>query len=424
MTDTKYCLYARKSTESDETQALSIDSQINEMMELAKRDGLNIVEVKQEKHSAKETGQRPIFNQMINEIKEEKFTGILTWAPDRISRNAGDLGAVVDLMDNGKIKEIRTYGQSFGNSPNDKFLLMILGSQAKLENDNKGVNVKRGMKAKCSMGWRPGMPPLGYLTDTEGIKGQRKIFIDQDRASTIKQMFEKVAYEKYSGRRLYEWLKNIKFTTRTGKPVTLSSIYLILKNTFYYGRFEYPVGGGLWYDGIHEPIISKELFDKVQEQITSENMRCENKEFAFTKLIKCGLCGSGITAEEKFKRTKNGVIHKYIYYGCTRNKDIHCKCGYMREEELINQLTEMIDNLDFDQTEMKKKIDYEIKRYNKFRYGILGIDEAKEKMEDRMDYRKYAKYILTQGSVYEKRELLSCLKGKLKINDGLLSINN
>lgn len=423
MTDTKYCLYARKSTESDETQALSIDSQINEMMELAKRDGLNIVEVKQEKHSAKETGQRPIFNQMISEIKEERFTGILTWAPDRISRNAGDLGAVVDLMDNGKLKEIRTYGQSFGNSPNDKFLLMILGSQAKLENDNKGVNVKRGMKAKCSMGWRPGMPPLGYLTDTEGVKGQRKIFLDQDRASTIKQMFEKVAYEKYSGRRLYEWLKITRFTTRTGKPVTLSSIYLILKNTFYYGRFEYPVGSGLWYDGIHEPIITKELFDKVQEQITSENMRCENKEFAFTKLIKCGLCGSGITAEEKFKRMKNGTVHKYVYYGCTRNKDIHCKCGYIREEELINQLTELIDKLDVNQDEIKKKLDYEIKRYNKFRYGILGIDEAKEKIEEKLDYKKYAKYILTQGSVYEKRELLSCLKGKLKINNGLISLD-
>jgi len=424
MTDTKYCLYARKSTESDETQALSIDSQIKEMLDLAKRDGLNVVEIKQEKHSAKEVGQRPIFNEIIKEIREEKFDGILTWAPDRIARNAGDLGTVVDMMDNGKLKEIRTYGQSFGNSPNDKFLLMILGSQAKLENDNKSVNVKRGMKAKCFMGWRPGMPPLGYMTNKEGIKGQRKIFLDTVRAPIIKQMYEKVAYEKYSGRKLYEWLKFMRFNTRTGKDVTLSSVYLILKNTFYYGKFEYPVGSGSWYDGIHEPIITKELFDKVQEQITSENMRCENKEFAFTKLIKCGLCGSGITAEEKFKRMKNGTIHKYIYYGCTRNKDIHCKCGYIREEELINQLTGLVDKLDVNQDDIKKKLDYEIKRYNNFRYGILGIDEKKEKIEEKLDYKKYAKYILTQGSVYEKRELMSCLKGKLIIKNSILTIEN
>ncbi len=424
MTDTKYCLYARKSTESDETQALSIDSQIKEMLELAKRDNLNVAEVKQEKHSAKEVGQRPIFNQLIEDIREERFNGILTWAPDRIARNAGDLGTVVDLMDNGKLKEIRTYGQSFGNSPNDKFLLMILGSQAKLENDNKSVNVKRGMKAKCSMGWRPGMPPLGYLTNTGGIKGQRKIFLDAARAPIIKQVFEKVAYEKYSGRKLYEWLRSIRFNTRTGKNVTLSSVYLILKNTFYYGKFEYPVGSGSWYDGLHEPIIAKELFDKVQEQITSQNMRCENKEFAFTKLMKCGLCGSGITAEEKYKRLKNGTISRYIYYGCTRGRDRSCKGGYVREEELINQITELISNLDFDQTEMKKKIDYEINRYNKFRYGILGIDKTKEKIEEKLDYKKYAEYILTQGSIYEKRELLSCLKGKLNLKNRILTMNN
>jgi site-specific DNA recombinase len=86
----KYCLYARKSTEQDEQQALSIDSQIKEMMELATREGLNVVDVKRESHSAKETGQRPVFNEIIEELRARKFDGILTWAPDRISRNAGD----------------------------------------------------------------------------------------------------------------------------------------------------------------------------------------------------------------------------------------------------------------------------------------------------------------------------------------------
>ena len=68
----KYCLYARKSTESEDRQALSIDSQIKEMMTLAEREGLEIVEVKRESHSSKEVGQRVIFNEMIKEIREEK----------------------------------------------------------------------------------------------------------------------------------------------------------------------------------------------------------------------------------------------------------------------------------------------------------------------------------------------------------------
>lgn len=410
MDNLRYCLYARKSTESDENQTLSIDSQIKEMLEMAKRIGLNVIDIKQEKHSAKEVGQRPIFNEMIQEIREERFDGILTWAPDRIARNAGDLGNVVDLIDNGKLKEIRTYGQLFQNTPNDKFLLMILGSQAKLENDNKSVNVKRGMRAKCEMGWRPGMPPLGYLTNKTGLKGQKQIFLDEYRAPIIKEMFEKVAYERNSGRKIYAWLKKKGVKTRTGKDVALSSIYSMLKNTFYYGKFEYPQDSGHWYEGLHEPIVTKELFDKAQEQIVNENLRYENREFAFTKLMKCGLCGSGITAEEKYKKLKNGTITKYIYYGCTRGRDLNCKGGYIREEELIRQLTKLIDGLNLDETEIKKKFDYEIQKYNKFRYEILKINEQQEKPEEKLDYKKYINYILNHGSIHEKREILSYFK--------------
>ncbi len=164
-TPIKYCLYARKSTESEERQILSIDSQIKEMLAVAQQGNLNIVEIKRESHSSKEVGQRPIFNQMITEIREEKYNAILTWAPDRLSRNAGDLGSMVDLMDQKLLVEIRTHSQVFTNNPNEKFLLMILGSQAKLENDNRGINVKRGMKTKCEMGWRPGTAPTGYLNE-------------------------------------------------------------------------------------------------------------------------------------------------------------------------------------------------------------------------------------------------------------------
>ena len=100
----KYCLQARKSTESEERQVLSIDSQIKEMLDLATRENLSIVEIKRESHSAKEVGQRQIFNELVSDIKSGKFNAILTWAPDRISRNAGDLGSIVDLIDQGILK--------------------------------------------------------------------------------------------------------------------------------------------------------------------------------------------------------------------------------------------------------------------------------------------------------------------------------
>ena len=184
----KYCLYARKSTESDEKQALSIESQVKEMLAIAEREGLDIIDIRRESHSAKESGQRPVFRELLEDIRRDRFNGILTWAPDRLSRNAGDLGSVVDLMDEKKLVEIRTYGKQFKNSPNEKFLLMILCSQAKLENDNKSINVKRGLRAKVEMGLWPSVAPTAYLNEKR-IDRKGYVMVDPDRAPIIKKMF-------------------------------------------------------------------------------------------------------------------------------------------------------------------------------------------------------------------------------------------
>jgi len=321
----KYCLYARKSMEAEEQQALSIESRVKEMLALAEKENLKVIDIKREAHSSKEVGQRAVFNQMLLEIREKKYNGILSWAPDRLSRNAGDLGSLVDLMDKKLLLEIRTYSQRFTNNPNEKFLLMILGSQAKLENDNKAVNVKRGLKARCEMGYRPSVAPTGYLNE-KNIDKKCQVRIAPKRAPIIKQMFEKVALEQWSGRKVFRWLRDIGFKTRNGKFLALGNIYLLLRNTFYYGEFEYPVGSGNWYIGKHIPIITKELFDKVQLSINEHFIpKTESKEFAFTKLIRCGYCGSGITADEKFKKLKDGGVNRHVYYFCTKAKNIDCK---------------------------------------------------------------------------------------------------
>ncbi len=418
----KYCLYARKSTESDEKQALSIDSQVKEMLQIAEREGLEIVDIRREAHSAKESGQRPVFREILRDIQVGRYTGILTWAPDRLSRNAGDLGSLVDFMDQGRLIEIRTYGQYFKNSPNEKFLLMILCSQAKLENDNKSINVKRGLRTRCEMGLWPAPAPVGYLNDKQADR-KGHINIDPERAPVIKKIFEKVAYEKWSGKKIYHWLKfEINFKSVTGnKGLTLSNIYLILQNDFYYGSFEYPRKSGLWYKGKHEPIITKELFDLVQKQVKSQIIRVENKEFAFTKLMECGLCGSGICADEKFKKQKNGNIHRYVYYGCTKFKDKNCKCGYINEEELIQQFEGLIEKIDLNEIGIKEKIKTEVERFKKFQRVLLGVKEKVQVGE--IDIRNYAKYILRDGSDVEKRELLGCFKNKVVLSNKKVSLS-
>lgn len=418
----KYVLYARKSTEQDELQALSIDSQINEMSAMAEREGLEIAEVRRESHSAKESGQRPVFQQIVADIRKGKFTGIIAWDPSRISRNAGDLGSIVDLMDQKALIDIRAHGQRFTNSPNDKFMLMILCSQAKLENDHKGENVKRGLRAKCAQGWRPGAAPLGYVHDKNADKGQKRIMVDTERAPIIKQMFERVAYDNDSGRTLLTWLNNdIYFTTRTGKRIALSGIYRILKDTFYYGEFEYPVGSGKWYKGSYDPIIDKELFLKAQAQLLAPPRRHPGtNEFEFTRLFYCGACGSGITAEEKFKHQKNGNTHRYVYYHCTHGVDRYCKEGALREEELLRQLLHIIDKIDVDEIGIKEKIHQEINKFRKLSYGVLGRETDFDNRPIEVDIRNYAKHVLLNGTTDEKRELLGCIRSRLEIKDKIV----
>lgn len=412
----KYCLYARKSTEAEDKQVLSIDSQIKEMMTLAEKENLKIIDIKRESHSSKEVGQRAVFNEMIVEIREGKYNAILTWAPDRLSRNAGDLGSVVDLMDQKLLIEIRTYGQRFTNNPNEKFLLMILGSQAKLENDNKAVNVKRGLKTRCEMGYRPGVSPTGYLNEKH-VDKKCQCRLDPKRAPIIKQMFEKVANEQWSGRKIYRWLLDIGFKSRTGKPLVLGNIYLILRNTFYFGEFEFPVGSGNWYIGKHTPIIDKALFDKVQTTL-NENFvpKTESKEFAFTKLIQCAYCGSGISADEKFKKLKDGGVNRHVYYFCTKARNIDCKNPMINEPSLINELIDLMDKINLDELGIKSRIEQEIARFNKFRIGVLGHKKEAHNDAD-IDTRNYAKYLLKEGTLVEKRELLYFLKSKLALKD-------
>ncbi len=411
----RYCLYARKSSEAEDRQALSVESQVKEMLDLAKKENLDVVEIKREAHSSKEVGRRPIFNQMLEEIRQGKYNAILTWAPDRLSRNAGDLGAVVDLIDKKQLSEIRTYSQRFTNNPNEKFLLMILGSQAKLENDNRAVNVKRGLRTRCEMGYRPSVAPTGYLNEMR-LDKKCQVRIDPKRAPVIKRVFEKIGNEQWSGRKIYRWLLDTGFKTKNGKNMTLSNVYLLLRNTFYYGEFEFPVGSGNWYQGKHEPIITKELFDKVQINISEHFIpKTESKEFAFTKLIKCGFCGSGITADEKFKKLKDGGANRHVYYLCTKAKSVDCKNSPINEQNLVEELIGLVDRVDLDELGIKEKIEQEIARFNKFRIGVLG--HKKEARNSEIDIKNYAKYLLREGTITEKRELLSCLKSKLILKD-------
>lgn len=406
----RYCLYARKSTEQDERQAMSIDSQIKEMMDLANREQLQVITIKQESYSAKASAKRPIFNSLLEDIRNDQYDGILTWAPDRLSRNAGDLGSLVDLMDGGKLQKIRTFDQSFSNTPNEKFLLMILCSQAKLENDNRGINVKRGIRAKCETGWRPCMPPLGYFT--RGASGNGKdVIIDEERAPYIRQMFVMSATGK-SGRHIRQWLEDNGVRTRGDKLIPLSMIYRMLSSTFYYGEFEYPKGSGKWYKGNHKPLISKELFLKVQEQLKVPiKTKWGSKEFPFKQFMKCYSCGSSLVGEIKIKRLTNGAANTHTYYHCSRQIDRTCKEPYAKEDDIINQLSMMCNELITDIRNVEPSLRGAIDKFAK----MMDITHGEHSHRNAIGL--YIQYVLHNGTNFEKTRLVRNLDVRLALHE-------
>ncbi len=411
----RYCLYARKSSESDERQAMSIDSQIKEMMAMAEREDLNIVDTKQESFSAKQSGHRPVFNELLHDLRNGKFDAILTWAPDRLSRNAGDLGSLVDLMDMNRLQRIRTFGQSFSNTPNEKFLLMILCSQAKLENDNRGINVKRGIRAKCEMGWRPGAAPIGYINRSFG--GVKDIVLDIDRAPIIREVFERSGLQNQSGRKIKDWLDSIDFTTKSGARLSLSQIYRILTNPFYYGYFAYPVGGPL-YKGKHEPIVSKELFDIVRGRMASivpdNKPAWGSKKFPFKHLFYCGSCGSRLTVEEHFKKRKDGGKNRHVYYRCTKStKDPDCPEPSIKSHMIVEQILAMIEAGELDDVEPSESVFKKIEQHKRITSQLIkdhGIE-----LTERDHFRNFASYTLKQGTLSEQDGFLRGLNVPLLV---------
>ena len=418
----RYCLYARKSTEGDEKQALSIDSQIKEMTQIAEREKLTIVEIRRESHSAKESGQRPVFEEIVRDIDNGIFNAIITWAPDRLSRNAGDLGKLVDRMDQKKLITIKTFGQNFTDSPSDKFLLMILCSQAKLENDNKSINVKRGMRTRCEMGLWPAQPPTGYRK-VDGRLAKCEVEIDPERADVIRQIFEKIAYDKWSASKVHAWLKyDLNFRTLRGYHLSIGNVFKIINNTFYYGKFEFPQGARIWYEGKHTPLITKELFDETRNSIKSQVIKSQGKEFAFTRIMKCGVCGSGITADEKFKKLKAGGVNRHVYYRCTKAKDRSCKNPAINETDLISAMLKMLDTISLDKVKLNTKLNAEIQKFKKLQAMFLGKKKT-EKIEP-IDLKDYTKFVLKEGSPLEQRSILECISSELVLKNKIIKTVN
>ncbi len=268
---------------------------------------------------------------MIYFIKHGKADAILCWKLDRLARNPADEGLVKWMLQQGIIKQIKTNDRDY--KPDDNVLL----SSVEFGMANQYIldlskNVMRGQRTKLEKGGWPNMAPLGYKNENSTL------VLDKERAKYIKRAFELYATGSHSLKEVADILFKEGFRSRAGKKYHKSRIHKLLSRSFYYGVMYMR---GIYYPGNHETIISKDLFDKVQDVINGKNRSRYKKHFyPLRGFMTCNVCGCLITA---FKQKG------FVYYYCTNGKG---KCEqhkhYLKKEKAETLLASIFPKIKLD----------------------------------------------------------------------------
>ncbi|TSC91555.1 MAG: recombinase [Parcubacteria group bacterium Licking1014_17] len=334
-----------------------IEAQLVELKEFAAKEKLEIVASFQEAKTAKEPG-RIKFAEMLSLIERGKADGIISWHPDRLARNSVDGGKIIHFVDRGLIRSLKFPCFWFEPTPQGLFMLNIAFGQSKYFVDNLRENVKRGLRQKIRNGVWPSWAPIGYTNNPK----TRGIDIDSDKAPKVKKLFEMYATGEYSLNILANWCEKKKLLTNAGNKISLSNVQHILQNPFYIGLMRYK---GEIFEGTHEPLISKKLFDKCQEVMVKRGkVRPDRKHyFAFLGLMKCASCGCSITAQ--YAKGNGGI---YTYYRCTKKRG-KCQEKYLDEKQLLTQIKNFLQKVSLSSQDTEKVL------------AALGTEETQAKQQ-------------------------------------------
>jgi site-specific DNA recombinase len=308
-----HVIYARKSTESDDRQVLSIDSQIQELKVLALRRGLEVQEVLTEARSAKAPG-RPIFGSLMKRVSKGEIGSVLCWKMDRLARNHLDHGSVLQALADGKLERVITPEREYTTDGNDRFLGNFeLGIATKFIDDLRS-NVKRGNRARFQEGWPNFRPPIGYVEDRSG--SSTIVVPDKARHPIVRQMWDLLLQRRMNPIEIARWAEAHGLRTRKtarlgGKPLCFQAVFKLFGNPYYMGLIR--LRSGESYRGSHPPMVTPDEFEQAQE-ILGRPTRTHfvRRVFAYAGLLTCGLCGRRLIPEEHVKRSGK----RFVYYRC------------------------------------------------------------------------------------------------------------
>src|ERR1035437_5370389 len=407
---TKFFLYARKSSEAEERQAMSIEAQIHELTELADREKLVVTETFIESKSAKIPGRKE-FARMIEKIHASKEpVGILAWHPDRLARNSLDGGQIIYSVDTGKICALKFSSFWFEPTPQGLFMLQVAFGQSKYFSDNLSENVKRGIRQKLRRGEFFGIAPLGYVNNPY----TRNIEPEPLRSKIVQRVFQEYAEGGHTLDSLRERLRFLGIVSKNNTPVSLSFVQRMLSNIAYLGIIKL---NGETHEGNFKPLIDRATFETVQRILKQRGKPMKSKKshsFPFLGLFKCGECGAAITAQ--YAKGAHGGL--YRYYRCSKRIK-KCGQGYLREDRFISALGEEFQKIALSD-EWAEKMLAQIEQWGKkhdteaksFAQNIeKEINDTEQKLDKLVN--AFLDNVVDQKAYLQKKEELIKLKTEL-----------
>lgn len=325
-----YIIYARKSSESEERQDLSIQAQLRELRELAVKLDLNVVDSLEEAMSARSPG-RPVFRDLMNRLDGKDVDGVLCWKLDRLARNPIDGGEIIWKLGKRIVRDVVAPGRTYTGSAQDKFMMSIEFGTATKYSDDLSDNVRRGNREALAMGFWTGPPKIGYLRlvppgTPVNAKRRFPLGADPERFEHLGRAY-RLVLDRVPPlevlRMTRAWgLKTPTYGSRYGgRHFSRSSFYRFLRDEFYTGTM---IRGGIRYQGTHPPLISRFEFVAMQDLLDGRVQRSRGKRltFPYRGMVVCGTCGSQATA----RRVTKASGRVYTYYHCYRKERRYLFC--------------------------------------------------------------------------------------------------
>lgn len=365
----RYFLYARKSQDEKDRQVLSIPAQIDEAK--SRFPDLNIIEVIEESASAFHPDNRPKFAYMLEQIRLGRADGILAWHPDRLSRNAPDAADIIYMLDRGIVKDLKFTSFNFENTPEGKWMLGIILSQSKYFSDKLSKDIRRGNLTKLKQGELPGKARQGYK-NVRTDDGHKIVVPREPHFSHLKNAWKLLLSGAYTVPMILNKLHDEwGYRTPSGNKLSRSALYDVFTNEFYAGWIDRKEGR---FKGNHQKMITLDEYERAQLILGARGKpRRKKYDWSYTGLVRCGECGSSISADPKFhcycyychkkfvitsKRSNCPGCHKsaygdgmklltYVYYRCSKNKvGVKCKQEYVRIENLEHQISSFLEAIE------------------------------------------------------------------------------